>query len=447
MAGSFHPAEVPGSFHPLGWRGVSVHREGGERPLIDLVTGGSHGDVHPFVAIAVELQRLGHAVRLFTHPHFAPVAAAAGVPFVAVGSDDYEQVVTDPRLFDRLRGGSFVFQKVVEGIPIADAVRRVAWRERRPAVVVGHPVCMGLRWACEEERVPLVLAHPAPMTLFSRADPVPALQQACGGVARALARLLHRPAVALLRGVVQWRLAPLRAARGLPPQRGLLELESCGGVETLGLWSPAFRGLQPDDPPNLQICGFPWWDRAESEALPDGLEEFLASGPAPLCFSLGSAAAWQPGDFYAKASAASAALGMRALLLTRDRRGVPEQLPAGVFVASYVPFSRVLPQVRAFVHHGGIGTTAQGLRAGVPALVVAHAHDQFHNGVRVALLCAGRLVRRGQLTRGRLVRELRRLLDDPDLLPGARALAAALRPDDGAATAARRISALTAGRP
>ncbi len=418
-----------------------------ELPLIDLITGGSHGDVHPFIAIAARLQQLGHPVRLFTHPHFAPAAAAAAVPFVPVGVDDYEEVVTDRRLFHPLRGGGFIFRKVLAGIPVADVVRRSAWSERKPAAVVGHPICMGLRWACEAQGVPLVIAHLAPMTFFSSADPVPAMQQTSGKVARALARLLQPLALRVIGGFVQRGLAPVRAVMGFLPESNLLRRESFGGVETLGLWSPAFRAPQPDDPPNARLCGFPWWDRSESETPPDGLDHFLASGPPPICFSLGSAAAWQPGDFYALAIEASAELGVRALLLTRDRRGVPARVPAEVFVASYVPFSRVLPGALAFVHHGGIGSTAQGLRAGVPALVVAHAHDQFHNGLRLAALHAGRMVRRGQLTRARLVRELRALLDDASLKPGAQAMAAALRGEDGARCAAQRVSAIACGQP
>ena len=406
------------------------------------MTVGSRGDVNPFLGIAHRLQQDGHPVRLIATPHFAPAAAAAGVPFVAIGQDTHEREITDPRLFDPRRGGAFAFRVRLEGIAAADEALRAAWRERKPAAVLGNPLCLGLRWACEETGVPLLLAHLAPMTLLSRADPVPALQKRPGRVARTAARWTQPLMQRVVSGLVQRELAPLRAARGLPPQQGLLARESFGGVETLGLWSPAVRGPQRDDPPNTHICGFSWWDGGDGETLPAGLEEFLASGPPPICFALGSSVAWQPGDFYEQAIAASAALGTRALLLTQDRRGVPAHVPAGTFVASYVPYSRVLPRVRAFVHHGGIGTTAQGLRAGVPALVVPRAHDQFNNGLRVTALQAGRMVRRSQLTPDRLVRELGALLHDPALLAGTRALAAALRDEDGAAGAAQRVSAV-----
>jgi rhamnosyltransferase subunit B len=85
-------------------------------PPIDLVTTGSHGDVHPFLAIAHRLQAFGHPVRVFSLPHFASAAAAAGLPFVAVGPDDYERAVTDPRFIHPLRGGAFAFRRVLDAM-------------------------------------------------------------------------------------------------------------------------------------------------------------------------------------------------------------------------------------------------------------------------------------------------------------------------------------------
>jgi Glycosyltransferase family 28 N-terminal domain len=192
--------------------GLSDHHHGGTSesqflasqlmsalPPIDLVTTGSHGDVHPFLAIAHRLQAFGHPVRVFSLPHFAPAAAAAGgLPFVPVGPDDYEQAVTDARFIHPLRGGAFAFRRVLEAMPAFDEVRRAAWRDRKPAAVLGHPLCLGLRWACEEAGVPLVLAHVAPMTLFSRTELVPMLQRRSGALARTAARLMQP----LVRGVL-----------------------------------------------------------------------------------------------------------------------------------------------------------------------------------------------------------------------------------------------------
>lgn len=408
-------------------------------PLFDLVAAGSHGDVHPFLAIGRALLARGARVRLFSHPHFAPAAQAAGVPLLPIGADDYEQVVTDPRLFHPRKGGAYVLEMVLRGLPLMEAALRSAWAVERPVAVLGHPVCVGVRWICAGAGIPLALAQLAPQTLLTRGDPVAPFQLAPGALARGVARLAHGLVLGVVNRYVGKRLAPLRRARGLEPEARPFERELLGAPLLLAMWSPAFRGPVAGDPPGVRICGFPWWDRKESEPATPGLEEFLADGSPPLCFSLGSAAAWQPGDFYRHAIAACGALGVRGLLITRDLRGLPSTLPRGLFAASYVPFSTVLPRVGAFIHHGGIGTTAQGLRAGVRSLVVAHAHDQFNNGARVALLGAGRTIARGQLSPRRLARELGTLLADAVAARRAQELAQALQGEEGAATAAREL--------
>ncbi len=179
----------------------------------------------------------------------------------------------------------------------------------------------------------------------------------------------------------------------------------------IGLFPEWFASIQPDWPPQLRLTGFPLYDEPDEHALSPGLQAFLDGGSPPILFTPGSAnrAASQ---FFAAALEATRRLGRRALFLTR----YPEQLPAllgpDVWHEPYVPFSQVLPRCAAIVHHGGIGTCAQGLAAGVPQLTMPLGFDQPDNTTRLWRLGVGRWVRPHLFHGERVAAELAALLGD-----------------------------------
>jgi rhamnosyltransferase subunit B len=170
-------------------------------------------------------------------------------------------------------------------------------------------------------------------------------------------------------------------------------------------WPEWFAPPQSDWPAQAITSGFPRWSAADA-SLDPALAEFLKKGPAPIGFTPGSAMA-HGRDFFERAIAACAALNRRALLITP----YADQLPFARAV-SYAPFELLLPRLAALIHHGGIGTTAQALAAGVPQGVVPFAHDQFDNATRLVKRGVGlRLSPRGPVRRWTMT--LARLLDDP----------------------------------
>ncbi|HKQ53039.1 MAG TPA: nucleotide disphospho-sugar-binding domain-containing protein [Pyrinomonadaceae bacterium] len=170
------------------------------------------------------------------------------------------------------------------------------------------------------------------------------------------------------------------------------------------------------------------------------LKNFLDDGPAPLVFTLGSSAVFVAEDFYRESALAAKRLGCRAVLLLGDARNLPaEPLPAGVVAFEYAPYSQILPRAAAVVHQGGVGTTGQALRAGVPTLIVPFNHDQPDNAARVARLGVGRTLARKKYTAANVVRELERLLNDETYAERAAAVGEIVRGEDGARTAADEI--------
>jgi UDP:flavonoid glycosyltransferase YjiC (YdhE family) len=206
---------------------------------------------------------------------------------------------------------------------------------------------------------------------------------------------------------------------------------------------------QPDWPRNTRVTGFPFYDRrdraGDAPELDPGLRRFLDEGPPPLVFTLGSSAIWVAEDFYRESIKAAQALGARALLLIGEERNRPASLPEGVAAFDYAPYGEVLPRARAVVHQGGVGTTGQGLRAGVPSLVVPFSHDQFDNAARVARLGAGRGLPRSDYNAQTAARELRLMLNDKSYAEKAAEVGRQVRSEDGASAASDAIEEVLRG--
>jgi UDP:flavonoid glycosyltransferase YjiC (YdhE family) len=121
---------------------------------------------------------------------------------------------------------------------------------------------------------------------------------------------------------------------------------------------------------------------------------------------------WQGRKFFDASVDACVRLNRRGLLLTRHRDHLPPALPPNVIHVHYAPFSRLLPRCAAFVHHAGIGSTAQALAAGVPQLLTPFTHDQPDNSARVAKLGCGRILKPSKYTGKRAATALHDLIDN-----------------------------------
>jgi UDP:flavonoid glycosyltransferase YjiC (YdhE family) len=266
-----------------------------------------------------------------------------------------------------------------------------------------------------------------------------------------LALAYNRRVRGVVRRVIRGLLAPLRAFRiqiGLPPTRQDYFFDfgqPHAAAAVLGLYSPAFAPAQSDQPARLTLTGFTAYDGAQ--ALDPALAAFLSAGPPPIVFSLGSFAVFAPGDFYRDSLAAARTLGRRAVLLTGEAEATrlgPADGP-DVFISAYAPHAGVFPHAAAIVHHGGIGTTAQALRAGRPQLVTPFLGDQPDNAARLVRLGVARQLAPRRYDARRAVVELGRLLDDARHAQAAQAIAPTFRAETGAQVAADAIEALAPG--
>jgi UDP:flavonoid glycosyltransferase YjiC (YdhE family) len=213
----------------------------------------------------------------------------------------------------------------------------------------------------------------------------------------------------------------------------------------LALFSRVLGVEQKDWPPNTLITGFCFYDAdAGNASLPPNLERFLAAGEAPVVFTLGSAAVLAAGQFYEHSARAAMQLGIRAVLLIgADSRNRPKAaLPDSICVAEYAPYSALFSRSRLVVHQGGVGTTAQCLRAGKPMLIMPYSHDQPDNARRMKRLKVARVIQKKSYTPARVARKLKALLAKPAYAEQAKIVAHRLAHEDGVRTACNALEEL-----
>lgn len=223
-----------------------------------------------------------------------------------------------------------------------------------------------------------------------------------------LPRPLKRLLLTLLDRAADHALAPaanaLTGALKKPPVRRIMTRWWHSPQRVIGLFPEWFAPPQPDWPEQTVLTGFPLYDEAASVETDRKVDRFLDTGSPPVIFVPGSANR-HASRFFAAAAEASHLRGSRAIFLTHYVEQVPKDLPEGVCHFDYAPLGRLLPRAAALVHHGGIGTAAQGLSAGRPQLVMPMAFDQHDNAQRLERLGVGCTLRPNKL-KGKLVARL-----------------------------------------
>lgn len=347
---------------------------------------GSSGDVYPMLGLGKALRTRGRRVLVAANPYFESAARDVGLEFTGIGdAETYRRRRDDPTLWKFARGFKVLFSDMVDNMrPLYDTIRVRAVPNH--TVVVAPTSGLGARLANEKLGVPLVNVQLQPIAfrshypqqgrpLFAPLKPlVPLLRRA---MFRALDRRLFDPHIGPA-------LNAFRAELGLPPVARVFDRWAFSPDLIIGLFPEWFAPRQPDWPPQLRLTGFPLGDLGEGE-LSSELTTFLAAGERPIVFTLGTAMQFAK-EFFAASIEVCRRLGSRAVFVTTFDGQLPHPLPRGMLHVRYAPFSRLLPKASAIVHHGGIGTLAQAIRAGIPQLVTPMNFDQPDNAERLTRL-------------------------------------------------------------
>jgi len=406
-----------------------------------LTTWGSFGDLHPFLALALELKRRGHRPRIATCASYREKVEGEGIEFAELGPDiggQLSQPEQVRRLFHPTRGPEYVLRTMMPALQGQWAdVQRCAYDAE---LIVSHSLAFAAHLFAERKGIPWISVALQPSMFFSVYD-MPHLPQ-LKVVRHApvwVRRLVRRAGLARTRGWFS-EYGRLRSESGLPAtaRHPFFELQfSPHG--TLALFSPLLASPQPDWPQKVTLTGFPFFDREDAarSSLSESMEAFLGSGAPPLVFTSGSSSVIEPDNFFDVSLRVARALGQRAVLLAGPGHENRLALPDGsdFAVSAYEPHSKLFPRAAAIVHQGGIGTTGQALRSGVPQLVAAVSHDQPDNGERVRRLGAGLWMAREQYRFQRAKEAIARLLEDGSMRAAAHRVGEGVGKETGATVA------------
>jgi UDP:flavonoid glycosyltransferase YjiC (YdhE family) len=375
-----------------------------------LVTVGSHGDVHPFIGLGIALRARGHNVKIAVNAHFESLAKQAGLEYIEMGTDEsYREIARDPNLFKGVKAANALCRHLGKNLPrMYEAITPHITPGQ--TVVVASSLALGARIARDKMDFPLVTIHLSPAVFRSIEDPA----VMAGGPPRIAPKFIHR--------LVRWigdrfvvdpsvgpALNGLRKDLGLPPVKNIIRDYWHSPDCVIGMFPDWYAHAQTDWPPQTRLTGFPLYDETGINDLPPEVAQFLGEGEPPVVFTPGSAM-WQGKQFFRASIEACRRVHRRGILLTRHAEQIPKNLPDGIIHVPYVPFSQLLPHAAALVHHGGIGTSAQAMKAGVRQLVIPMAHDQFDNAARLKRLGVARVLPHKNYTARKAARELRKLI-------------------------------------
>ena len=407
---------------------------------IVLNTFGSFGDIHPYMAIATELQQRGHHPVIATSELYREKIQSAGLAIVPVrphipppqdqDSETMEKVM-DPRrgsgfllhdlLFPFVRGSYEDLLQVVHGADL----------------LLTHPITFAGPLVAQVTGIPWVSSVLAPASFMSSYDPpVPPFFKWMRHIQIFGPRVVGAFFDKAKKVYNSKQYDQFRNELGLPDRGSPVFEGQHSPTLVLALFSRLFAQPQPDWPPQTRITGFAFYDGANGQEMPVELSRFLDQGPPPIIFTLGTSAVWVARDFYRESIAATKLLGRRAVLLIGDQRNrIQETLPSEIIAVDYAPFESLLERGCAMVHHGGVGTTSQGLRAGIPTLIVPFAFDQPDNAAHAQRLGTSRTLYRKQYLARRVARELNVLLTEQRYSDRAREVSRQLRSERGSSVA------------
>ena len=390
-------------------------------------------------------------VKLVTHENFETLVTSHRLRFCAIPGN-VQAVMESDELRVLLEKGNFLAinaytSKLVKTISIEWAKAGLVACQGMDLLIGGVGGGTIMRTLAEKLQIPILQAHVFPYTPTTAFPAVlfPPVLSKLGGVVNWLSHHLIRQ--------IMWQ-SSRKADRlvrsqvlGLPPAPffGPKKDPKLMPFPTLYGFSPLVIP-KPADWKNTEVTGAWFLDAEPNWTPPESLVSFLAQGPAPVYIGFGSMGSRNPEETADLVLQAIAQTGQRAILQSGWGGLAPQDLPAHVFIVNSVPHSWLFPQMAAIVHHGGAGTTAASLRAGVPSIVIPFFGDQPFWGQRVADLGVGPApILRKKLTIDRLAQAIQTAMSDPVMRQRSAQLGAKIQAEDGLARVVETIGPLKSG--
>jgi UDP:flavonoid glycosyltransferase YjiC (YdhE family) len=443
---------------PLGYTTSDIIRPSDEMgglvgKRVVITTFGSFGDLNPYLGVALGLKARGHDPVIATAEFYRRFVEAEGLGFRAVRPDlDSHETGAVRRIRNVRRTPGYLMKELL--FPrLQESYEDLSEATRGADVLLTHPLTFAGPLVAEKLSIPWVSTVLAPISFFSAHD-FPALPQLprLAVVLRRLGPGAGRALGGLAKRATRHWPEPVRRLRteiGLSAGKHPIHEGQFSPELVLAMFSRVLAKPQPDWPPNTRITGHVFYDGSGRDGLSPDLERFLASGPAPVVFTLGTSVVGKgpaADSFYRESLTAVRMLKLRSLFLVgKDPKSrLPVPLPEGVAAVDHAPFSKLFPRAAAVVHQGGIGTIAQVLCAGRPQLVVPFAVDQPDNALRAQRLGSAEVLYPWRYAAPRAARRLDDLIRKPGYARRAGEIAGRVRSEDGVGDACDAIEELFA---
>jgi rhamnosyltransferase subunit B len=365
---------------------------------IVVTTFGSTGDLNPFIALGVALRSRGHDVVFAVEANFEPQLSLLGFA-VHLLTGDQEKALAPFRhqIFNTEQPLAslqlLMDHYILPTIPAKVAQLREICQQADLLISVAPQFAASI--VAELLHIPFISVILTPSTLPSAwvaAQPLPVPLLAT------LQRLSNRfswfVGGLFLRQVVDKPINRVRRAFQVPPRSNLMWTGNLSPQLTILAVSPAFLPRPDDWPESIKITGFCFWDRPANWQFPETLKAFLHTDKPVVAVTAGSVAPEARAlflSYYQTSIESILACGARALVINAPETTVLPERREEVLHLPFVPFSEVFPACAAVIHHGGIGTIAQCLRAGIPSLIVPGGLDQPFNAIRFSSSFSWRL--------------------------------------------------------
>ena len=409
---------------------------------IVLTTMGSLGDLHPKLALALELHRRGHQPVVCTWAGYQEKVEALGLTFKPlrpnIDPTDRELL---RKTMDSRTGPEMVIRNIM--FPSLNKMYEdlVTACDGSDLIVSGE-IVYAVPSLVEKTGIKWCSTSLAPLTLFSAEDPGVYPMAEWLEFLRPLPSLFHRTLFSVMQLTVSGWYEPYKQFRrglGLSEDHEPIFRDKFSRLLHLAMFSRALARPQSDWPVSTLQTGACFFDESVPGKENREINDFLDAGDPPIVFTLGSAAVMDAGSFFDESVKAATLLGKRAIMLYGRENEPPRGLNDDIVGFDYAPFSQVFGRAACVVHQAGVGTTGQVLRAGVPHLIIPFSHDQPDNAARVRRAGVAEIIRRGSYNAETASDALRSILGNPKYLDNAQALKRIVDSENGTTTACDAI--------
>jgi rhamnosyltransferase subunit B len=383
---------------------------------IVLSTFGSLGDVHPKIALGLELRNRGHEVVFNVMEAFREKFETLGFEISPLRPNlDPEDKELARRLMDTKTGPELIFKELM--VPnLRPMYEDILQAVENADVIISGEIVLPIKSVVEKTKIKWVSTSLAPISFLSTADPSVYPSAEFLETLRFMPPFFHRFILNYAKKTALNWFEPYKEFRrelGLDENHNPMFGDKYSSLLHLAMFSKVLGKPQSDWAKSTLQTGFCFYDGNQDLGnMSEDLRKFLDAGEPPIVFTLGSAAVMDARDFYEQSIAAAKLLNQRAVMLYGIFNKPPKGLDADRVAFDYAPYGELFSRSRAVVHQGGVGTTSQVLRAGVPMLVMPYSHDQPDNAARCKRSGVGEVISRNNYKAELVAEKLRKLLSN-----------------------------------